>query len=713
MEGYRQQALSYFSDGRVPANRPSMLYVLGLFIVALVLVALPVIYLGLIALGGYGIYYHAAAHFKPIFEFAKLGHVFIKLFAMGLYFGPILGGCVILLFMVKPLFAPKGREPDVFGLNPESEPLLCAFIEEICDRVGAPRPALIELSPELNASASFRGGTKGVLGGDLVLTIGMPLIVGLNVSQFAAVVAHEFGHFNQGGAMRISYFVRTVQRWIARVAFERDGWDEALEDWGSEGELGVFEFFLLVMIRTGVGLSRLILGGLAIASQWAVGFMLRQMEYSADRGAVAIAGSPSFESLIMRLAVLGRAMEYVNGSMRQSLKKEGRLPSSMAALLSRQVDAISEKVRKNWEGKEGLVRTRVFDTHPAASDRIRESRRQNREGIVTSTARAMDLFHDFEIPAHYVTILYYQYLFGVPIPPEALYDVSVKSDAIPFPDDYPIVVNRFYFGLLEWRRPFSLVEADLELGFDGERAKKELVTIRPQIESIEADVTAVTERLFQSKAECETARTDALLVSVGLADQAESDVERAEAELQRLNGKLDPVWEALKRRVACGFLALGTESVKDFMPNGKSAARQVSELLGILHDLQEAYPTVVRLGTCLSVLQPLLESEAADTKSSRSKTRQIQAMGDCRKTLGELEERFAKMPYLFGSAEKSISFWQYASRDLAPLGIGNVQAVATMGEAIHAESIEYHDALAAALALLVEQLETYLHESTT
>jgi hypothetical protein len=54
------------------------------------------------------------------------------------------------------------------------------------------------------------GDRLGVFKKDLVLTIGLPLVAGLSVREFGGVLAHEFGHFAQGGGMRLTALVRYV-----------------------------------------------------------------------------------------------------------------------------------------------------------------------------------------------------------------------------------------------------------------------------------------------------------------------------------------------------------------------------------------------------------------------------------------------------------------------------------------------------------------------
>lgn len=124
--------------------------------------------------------------------------------------------------MVKPLFAPRAPRSQPLALNPESEALLFGFVTRVCAVVGAPFPARIDVDCELNASASLRRGFKSLLSNDLVLTIGLPLVAGTNISQLAGVIAHEFGHFTQGFGMRLQYVIRRVNHWFARVIYQRD-----------------------------------------------------------------------------------------------------------------------------------------------------------------------------------------------------------------------------------------------------------------------------------------------------------------------------------------------------------------------------------------------------------------------------------------------------------------------------------------------------------
>ena len=165
------------------------------------LVALLLAYVALVAVASYGLWSHfasprvvAAAHslvpWPPLFAFLCVA-------------GPILG-----VFLVKPLFTLRAERPPSVTLDRSAEPRLFAFVERLCAAQGAPPPSEIRVDTQVNASASLRHGLIGLFRDDLSLTIGLPLARSLSLREFTGVLAHEFGHFAQGGAMRLSALVR-------------------------------------------------------------------------------------------------------------------------------------------------------------------------------------------------------------------------------------------------------------------------------------------------------------------------------------------------------------------------------------------------------------------------------------------------------------------------------------------------------------------------
>jgi Zn-dependent protease with chaperone function len=160
-------------NGTILPTEVSPLYKSGLALVALGMVLLPLFYAAVVA-------FTAWASWDCLVHGAWVVSV---------------PGVILVAFMLKPLLAKRPPQPVTYTLLREKEPLLFDFIDRICALVRAPVPRRVDVNCEVNASAGFPRGMLSVLGNELVLTIGLPLAAGLNMREFAGVLAHEFGHF--------------------------------------------------------------------------------------------------------------------------------------------------------------------------------------------------------------------------------------------------------------------------------------------------------------------------------------------------------------------------------------------------------------------------------------------------------------------------------------------------------------------------------------
>ena len=419
------ELLALFS-GPVKKTRASFLYSIGLAIVAFMMVLLPIIYVALIGLAAVAVYFWARA---GTFVFSGGGGARIMIFKVILYIAPLFAGVVLVLFMVKPLFARRPKAAQPLALNPGAEPMLFAFIAKICETVGAPFPKRVDLDCHLNAAAGFRRGIWSLFSNDLVLTIGLPLVGGLTVTQFAGVLAHEFGHFTQGFGMRLTYVIRSVNGWFFRVAYERDQWDETLEEWAETDSSSVA--IIVGTARFAVWCSRLVLKLLMCVGHGIGCFMLRQMEFNADSYEIKLAGSEAFESATRRIHVLSRALELTYKKMRVGWNQARELPENLPAYLMHHDTEMSDQERTRLEDTMGLDKSGVFDTHPSNGDRIRAARRAAEPGVFQCDLPATVLFSRFDVPARQVTTLHYNDDLGIPIGLARLVPLSKPRDAIP------------------------------------------------------------------------------------------------------------------------------------------------------------------------------------------------------------------------------------------------------------------------------------------
>lgn len=398
--------------GIVNPGKISVLYQLGLLLVAIFMVLLPAVYLGFVVLLGYATYWYGV-HAKVLLSSFTGGiHVFI--IKMVLYLGPLIGGTIAVFFMFKPILARPRRSPEPTEMNPARQARLYQFIAHLCDLLQVPVPRRICLDGELNASAGFRRGLWSLLGNDLALTLGLPLVAGLNTRQLAAVVAHELGHCTQSLAMRLGYLINLIDRWFMRVIYERDTWDEAFEDWAHS----VNDWRLsLIVACAGLAIwaSRRILAVLLWLGHAASCFLSRQMEYHADACAVAVAGSAGLESLLLRLREQEVLQSLASGGLNESWQKRRRLPDSLPEYLRQ----LEHRLPPDFQEQARLTLLNEtcgwFATHPTPAQRIQKARQQAVEGVFHMEKPASWLFKDFAATARTVTAEYYRQELRLPV----------------------------------------------------------------------------------------------------------------------------------------------------------------------------------------------------------------------------------------------------------------------------------------------------------
>src|SRR5262249_54383268 len=131
------------------------------------------------------------------------------------------------LFMVKGLFKRSGSDSGVrVEATKKDQPDLFAFIQQLCRDTRAPFPHRVFLVPDVNAAVTYQESMLNlVMPAKKNLVIGLGLVNRLNLTEFKAVLAHEFGHFSQK-SMKLGNYVYTANRMVADVVYGRDQLDD-------------------------------------------------------------------------------------------------------------------------------------------------------------------------------------------------------------------------------------------------------------------------------------------------------------------------------------------------------------------------------------------------------------------------------------------------------------------------------------------------------
>lgn len=395
------QLLQGLAPKSVRRPRINPLYMLSLWLVTLLCVLIPVAYFGLIGLIGWAevVYY---TRYAP--ELLG-GNLWWRLLAWGI---PGFTGGVLILFLLKPLFAPRRRAPQAVTLGDLEETPFRAAVHALCAAIGTRPPTQIRLSHEVNAWVQFDGGVLGFLLGRKQLTVGLPLVAGMSARHFVGVLAHEFGHFAQGGGMRSAWLINTVNAWLFSRAYEDDEWDERLERWGGD-EDGIGAWQLAVWITAlCLWLTRGVLRGLFQLSFRMSRRLSQEMEFDADRYGAIVAGSGSFRETALRLRALAYAWSETD-RVNAAAWREGKLVDDLPASVHARLDALKQR---EWEHIALELSadhdTRYWDSHPADQARIANAEALQAAGLFLDERPARELFNDFPALARRVTTDYYE-----------------------------------------------------------------------------------------------------------------------------------------------------------------------------------------------------------------------------------------------------------------------------------------------------------------
>lgn len=699
--------------GEIEPVRPTLLYRLWILIVAVVMVVLPLLYLALVGVVVYGLVYHAT-HNYTVFQTVRNGKA-----AVIAYLGPLVAGAIVVAFMIKPLFARPAKGEKTRALDPSKEPLLFAFVDGVCQTVGSPRPARIEVDCQVNASARL---SSGPLSRELVLTIGLPLVAGLDLRQFAGVLAHEFGHFAQAAGMRLSYLIRSINHWFARVVYERDEWDQTLAAWSKEGN--VYLIVVVGLARIAVWLTRRILWVLMWLGHLVSGFLMRQMEFDADRYQARMVGGPAVGEILWRVSELDLASRGAWADVNQSWN-ERRLPDDFPRLILTNIPQIPEPVRAAYRSEFETGKTGLFSTHPADKDRLAHALRDDPgEGLFRLNGPATDVFRDFDGLARLLTFELYRGLIGPGITKDQLFPVEqvVANQAVALEGHQAF--NRFYLGTLNLLQPLPL-PAQLEAPGDLVGTRARVVAAREAMragratnESIEAEWDDAHRRM--AKAELarvllvtgNKAKAKDLELPAAKVEVAESVRVENEARMNALTERRRPFEQACADRLAADLALLQAPAFATRVPDAEILRDEARDLLPCASYLARvALPILPLFYRDIIVLVALLRTIGeSDGKPGETLVNAcLRASRAMHERLTELKQKLGDTrPYPFEHAQENLS----VGRHVLPGGLlpdaQEVYAVAEMAQGAHRRVLELYGRVLGRLAVAAEAVETAL-----
>ena len=237
-------------------------------------------------------------------------------------------GIMLVFFVIKFIFKrnPINNEGKIEIKNDE-QPELFEFINRVTVEVGAPKPRRIFITAEVNAAVVFIPGFWSMFFPiKKNLQIGLGLVNSLNISEFKAVMAHEFGHFSQR-SLKFGSYVYNLNRVIYNMLFENEGYDKILSRWARIH--AIFRLMAVININIIKGIQAILMGMYGIVNKTYLG-LSREMEFHADAVAAYASGSNQMINMLKRIEIghlcYTNLLDYWNLKLSENKRAENIYP---------------------------------------------------------------------------------------------------------------------------------------------------------------------------------------------------------------------------------------------------------------------------------------------------------------------------------------------------------------------------------------------------
>jgi Zn-dependent protease with chaperone function len=338
---------------------------------------------------------------------------FPKIFTLMIGIGLIGLGVMVIFFLLKFLFKRnKVDRSHLIELKESDQPELFAFVRRLTRETQCQFPKKIYISPEVNASVFYDSSFWSMfLPIRKNLQIGLGLVNSVNLSEFKAILAHEFGHFSQR-SMKLGSYVYNVNQIIYNMLYDNDSYGRTLDTWANIS--GYFAFFANITIKIVIGIQWILQKVYSIVNKNYMA-LSRQMEFHADSVSAYVSGSDHLVTSLRRLEVAdsayNRLFGYYDLWYKQNFKPDNLYPQHNAIMnqfakeqgipLEYGLPQVNAHSFANFN-KTRLVIKDQWASHPSTEDREAHLNRLNiRTEAVKSSAWV--LFREAEMLQKQVT----------------------------------------------------------------------------------------------------------------------------------------------------------------------------------------------------------------------------------------------------------------------------------------------------------------------
>ncbi|TWI56660.1 Zn-dependent protease with chaperone function [Pseudomonas duriflava] len=336
-----------------------------------------------------------------------IGHPLNEGLIIAIKSGLGLVGTTLLFFLGKALLPRKKYAKPAVIIDRLQEQRLWDMLIPLCKTIQAPLPLVVHLNNEVDARVSLAPGWQGLIKGELMITLGLPLVAGLDNRQLQGVLAHELGHCTRRLSMRCYFIINACNAWLDQRAHFHDTWSERLHRL-SETDVSRFTRLGVMLARAGMRIPKQLIHYLFLLSYRLSRPVCRLLEFEADRYSAQVSGSATFRATTLHLHALRWAFRQAD-RQNASTWSEGALLSDMSHATAVGATRLDIETQRKLEAKL-RDRQRYWRAHPADLERINRVEALSAPGYIDNSQPAAALFDYFQEYCRQATAAYYQRL---------------------------------------------------------------------------------------------------------------------------------------------------------------------------------------------------------------------------------------------------------------------------------------------------------------
>lgn len=351
---------------------------------------------------------------------------------------------LVLFFLIRYLFrVPENITPRRVEITEEQHFQLFAFIRQLTADVGMPFPKKVFVTPEVNVSVFYNVDLWSIflpVSGNL--EIGLGLVNSINISEFKAILACEFGYFSRRSTKRFIYQANYL---IYNLLYDNRRDAKFMQSRAKMRD--VFAFFTLAAGKIGKGILLILKKVYKIISK-NYQTISHEVSFHADAIAADVAGRNNLVTALNRIAVAGGcytiALNAASTFMKEKKVTRNIFSNQLTVLRSGFVHPLSGS-RINYKNQ--------WACYPTLKERIQRLESAVHEEFPDNDISAWELFNNPKTLQETLTANLYREIKqerSFQVYEENEFDTWYLTNPYKMPAVYKGFYNQRYIDLINW-----------------------------------------------------------------------------------------------------------------------------------------------------------------------------------------------------------------------------------------------------------------------